>query len=342
MTAPIRVSIIGGSGYGGGELLRLLLGHPQVEIGQVTSESQAGNFVHAVHPNLRPTGRRQAGGEQPLRFTTASELAPCDVLFVALPHGEAQRRIPHLATLAGRIVDLSADFRIRDLEVYRRYYGEPHAAPEWVERFAYGLPEINREAISAARYVSGVGCNATASILALLPLARAGLLRTDRPMVVDLKAGSSEGGATASAASHHPERSGAVRSFAPTGHRHEAEVAQALGRADVFLSVTSIELVRGVLATAHAWVQPGLSDKDLWRAYRAAYGSEPFVRIVHERGGIYRHPEPKLLAGTNLVGCRLGSRPGDGPAGGAGGHRQPWQRRGRHRGPVHEPDAGLG
>ena len=145
----------------------------------MTSESQAGNFVHAVHPNLRPTGRRQAAGEQPLRFTTASELTPCDVLFLALPHGEVQRRIPHLAILADRIVDLSADFRLRDLEVYRRYYGEPHAAPEWVERFAYGLPEINREAISAARYVSGVGCNATASILALLPLVRAGLLRTD-------------------------------------------------------------------------------------------------------------------------------------------------------------------
>jgi [amino group carrier protein]-6-phospho-L-2-aminoadipate/5-phospho-L-glutamate reductase len=301
MTTPLRVSVIGGSGYGGGELLRLLLGHPHVEIGQVTSESQAGNFVHSVHPNLRPTGRRQASGEQPLRFTTASELVSCDVLFLALPHGEAQRRIPHLATLADRIVDLSADFRIRDLELYRRYYGEPHAAPEWLGRFAYGLPEINREAISQAHYVSGVGCNATASILALLPLVRAGLLRTDHPVVVDLKVGSSEGGASASAASHHPERSGAVRSFAPTGHRHEAEVAQALGRADVFLSVTSIELVRGVLATAHAWVQPGLSDKDLWRAYRAAYGNEPFVRIIHERGGIYRHPEPKLLAGTNVA-----------------------------------------
>ena len=252
-------------------------------------------------PEPAANGQTSGSGEQPLRFTTASELAPCDVLFLALPHGEAQRRIPHLATLADRIVDLSADFRLRDLEVYRRYYGEPHAAPEWVERFAYGLPEINREAISAAHYVSGVGCNATASILALLPLVRAGLLRTDRPIVVDVKAGSSEGGATASAASHHPERSGAVRSFAPTGHRHEAEVAQALGRADVFLSVTSIELVRGVLATAHAWAQPGLTDKDLWRAYRAAYGNEPFVRIVHERGGIYRHPEPKLLAGTNLA-----------------------------------------
>jgi LysW-gamma-L-alpha-aminoadipyl-6-phosphate/LysW-L-glutamyl-5-phosphate reductase len=305
MMAPVRVSIVGGSGYTGGELLRLLVHHPGVEIAQVTSESQAGNYVHSVHPNLRPVGGRLPA----IRFTTASELAPCDVLFLALPHGEAQRRIGQLAALAERIVDLSADFRLRDPALYQAYYGEPHAAPEWLERFTYGLPEVNRESIQGAHYVSGVGCNATASILALLPLVRAGLLVADRPLVVDVKAGSSEGGASPSAASHHPERSGAVRSFAPTGHRHEAEVLQALGR-PAYLSVTSIELVRGVLATAHAWAQPGVSDKELWRAYRAAYGKEPFVRIVHERGGIYRHPEPKLLAGTNLadVGWDLDER----------------------------------
>ncbi len=307
MSDRTRVSIVGGSGYGGGELLRLLLHHPHVEIAQVTSESHAGDYAHSIHPNLRPSGR-----QQPIRFTSLSELQPCDVLFLALPHGEAQRRIAQLAGLAERIVDLSADFRLRDPDVYARYYGEPHAAPEWLARFAYGLPEANREALRSARYASGVGCNATAANLALLPLARAGLLRTDRPVVVDVKAGSSEGGASPSAASHHPERSGAVRSFAPTGHRHEAEIVQLLGRDDVYLSVTSIELVRGVLATAHAWVQPGLADKDLWRAFRAAYGAEPFVRIVHERGGIYRHPEPKLLAGTNLadVGWELEPRSG--------------------------------
>ncbi len=297
MTAPLRVSIVGGSGYGGGELIRLLLGHPGVEIAQVTSESHAGEYVHSLHPNLRPVG----GRVQAIRFTALSELAPCDVLFLALPHGQAQRRIEQLARLAPRIIDLSADFRLSDPQTYAATYGEPHAAPEWLSRFNYGLPEANRDALRTTHHASGVGCNATAANLALLPLVRAGLLRADRPVIVDVKAGSSEGGASANAASHHPERAGAVRSFAPTGHRHQAEVRQVTGLADVHLSVTSIELVRGVLATAHAWVQPGLSDKDLWRAYRAAYGSEPFVRIVHERGGIYRHPEPKLLAGTNLA-----------------------------------------
>jgi N-acetyl-gamma-glutamyl-phosphate/LysW-gamma-L-alpha-aminoadipyl-6-phosphate reductase len=296
MNGHVTAGVVGGSGYGGGELLRLLLGHPCVDIGQVTAESHAGDFVYALHPNLRPAGRRQ-----PLRFTTASELAPCDVLFLALPHGEAQRRIGSLSELAPRIVDLSADFRIAHLDLYRKTYGSDHLAPQFVSRFAYGLPEANREVIRAASFVSGVGCNATASTLALLPLQRAGLLRSDLPVTVDVKAGSSEGGASHSAASHHPERAGAVRSFAPTGHRHEAEVRQTLGRDDIYLSVTSIELVRGVLATAHGWVQPGTTEKDIWRAYRAAYSSEPFVRIVHDRGGIYRHPEPKLLAGTNLA-----------------------------------------
>jgi LysW-gamma-L-alpha-aminoadipyl-6-phosphate/LysW-L-glutamyl-5-phosphate reductase len=309
MTAA-RVSIVGGSGYGGGELLRLLLGHPCVEVAQVISTSHAGEYAHSIHPNLRPWGLRRPS--EPLRFSSPGELAQCDILFLALPHGESQRKIERFAGLADRIVDLSADFRLRAPEVYADRYGEAHAAPEWLERFAYGLPEINREAIRVSRYASGVGCNATAAILALLPALRAGLLRPDQQIAVDLKAGSSEGGASPNSASHHPERSGAVRSFAPTRHRHEAEVAQAFGTDRVHLSVTSIELVRGVLATAHAWTREGVSEKDLWRAYRSAYGQEPFVRIVHDRGGIYRHPEPKLLAGTNLADVGWELDPGSG------------------------------
>src|SRR5215813_11995099 len=217
----IRVSIVGASGYTGGEVLRLLLGHPCVEIGQVTSESNAGNYVHTIHPNLRKVTQ--------LQFVSATALQPADVLFVALPHGELQKRIDAYSKLAKYIVDLSADFRLRDLVVYQKYYGEAHASPAWVEKFVYGLPEVSREALRTATFASGVGCNATASILALLPLVRAGLVDATRPVVVDLKVGSSEGGASASASSHHPERSGAVRLFAATGHRHEAEIAQALG-----------------------------------------------------------------------------------------------------------------
>jgi N-acetyl-gamma-glutamyl-phosphate/LysW-gamma-L-alpha-aminoadipyl-6-phosphate reductase len=222
-------------------------------------------------------------------------------LFLALPHGSAARQIERFAQLAPRIIDCSADFRLQDAESYARWYGAAHPAPDWLDRFVYGLPELHRDKIRAASYVSGVGCNATASNLALLPLARAGLLERERDVVIEVKVGSSEGGAQSSDSSHHPERSGAVRSFAPTGHRHTAEIAQATGLQRVHLSITSVELVRGALATAHVFPHTAVSEKDLWRAFRAAYGGEPFVRIVRERQGTYRLPEPKILAGSNYA-----------------------------------------
>jgi LysW-gamma-L-alpha-aminoadipyl-6-phosphate/LysW-L-glutamyl-5-phosphate reductase len=295
-----RVSIVGGSGYAGGELLRLLLDHPHAEVGQVTSERLAGKFVHSAHPNLR--GRTQ------LKFVASAQIEPCDVLVLGLPHGKAQARIEEFAAKADRLLDMSADFRLRDADAYKRWYGEDHAAPEWLGKFVYGLPELHREELKGAKYISGVGCNATASNLALLPLVRAGLLDPEAPIVVDLKVGSSEGGNKSNSASHHPERSGVVRSFAPTGHRHTAEVEQELGLSGVNLSVTSIEMVRGAFATVHAWSKEPLQDKHLWKAYRSVYGDEPFVRIVKDRAGIHRFPEPKLLSGTNYadVGFAIG------------------------------------
>lgn len=289
----IQASIVGGSGYVGGELLRLLLAHPQVTVAQVTSQSQAGRYVYGVHPNLRACTR--------LKFCPAAALAPCDVLFLALPHGRAAAQIEQFAGLAGRLVDLSADFRLQDAGVYQAWYGQPHANPAWLARFVYGLPELRREALRTARFVSGVGCNATAVNLALLPLARAGLIEQ---AVVDVKVGSSESGHNFSLASHHPERSGAIRSFAPTGHRHQAEVLQALGAFALHFSATAVELVRGVLCTAHVFLNRDVNEKAVWQLYREAYADEPFIRLVNERKGVYRYPEPKILAGTNW--CDIG------------------------------------
>ena len=289
----VRVAIAGASGYVGGELLRLLLKHPQIEVVQATSERLAGQFVHAAHPNLR--------GHTALRFTPLQALEPCDLLILALPHGSAARDMARWTGLAPRIVDCSADFRLRDAAEYRRWYGADHPAPDWIERFVYGLPEASRVALREARFVSGVGCNATAVNLALLPLARAGLIDTERPVIAEVKVGSSEGGNEASSASHHPERSGVVRSFAPVGHRHTAEIRQTTGLEQIHLSITAVELVRGALATCHAFLKQPADDRALWKAYRAAYNGEPFVRIVHERSGAYRHPEPKILAGTNFA-----------------------------------------
>ncbi|MBI5292849.1 MAG: N-acetyl-gamma-glutamyl-phosphate reductase [Chloroflexi bacterium] len=304
MTGRLRIAIFGASGYTGGELLRLLLFHPQVEVAQAISQSYAGEFVHSQHPNLRK--RTQ------LQFTSRDALKECDVLFLAVPHGQSQKQIDHFARFAPKIIDLSADFRLRDSALYERWYGEKHAAPEWLGKFVYGLPELQREAMKTASYVSGVGCNATAANLALLPLVRADLLHPTKPVVVDLKTGSSEGGAAVNPGSHHPEKSHSVRSYAPTGHRHTAEVIQELGLHDVHLSMTAVELVRGVLATAHAFLKPGVTEKDLWRAYRAAYAGEPFVRIVKDKGGIHRMPDPKILAGSNFadVGFELDTESG--------------------------------
>ncbi len=304
MTGKLRVAIFGASGYTGGELLRLLLFHPQVEVAQAISQSYAGEFVHSQHPNLRKCTQ--------LQFTSRDTLKECDMLFLAVPHGQSQKLIDHFAKFAPRIIDLSADFRLRDSALYERWYGEKHAAPEWLGKFVYGLPELRREAMKTASYVSGVGCNATAANLALLPLVRADLLHPSKPVVVDLKTGSSESGAAVNPGSHHPEKSHSVRSYAPTGHRHTAEVIQELGLHDVHLSMTAVELVRGVLATAHAFLKPGVTEKDLWRAYRAAYASEPFVRIVKDKGGIHRMPDPKILAGSNFadVGFELDTESG--------------------------------
>lgn len=287
------ISIVGGSGYTGGELLRLLLFHPHCSIQQVTSERFAGKFVHNAHPNLRKATR--------LKFCTVSEIEPCDLLFLCLPHGQSMGRIDEFRELAPKIIDLSADFRLKSTTLYENYYGRQHERADLLDSFVYGLPERHREAIKDADFVACPGCNATATILALSPLHARDLVES---VVVEVKAGSSEGGNAASDASHHPERSGAVRSYKPTGHRHVAEMKQELPGPAIHFSATSIEMVRGILATCHVFLKSNVTEKDVWKIYREDYADEPFIRIVKERSGIHRYPEPKLLAGTNY--CDIG------------------------------------
>ena len=292
-----RVSILGGSGYGGGEMLRLLLGHPKVEVGQVTSRGLAGKPVTRVHPNLR--------GTTTLKFSDPADLEPCDVLILALPHGEASARWSELEGLAERFIDLSADFRLDSEEAYERYYG-PHARADVMATFEYGLAEANRDRIRDATRVATGGCNATVSTLALLPFYEAGMVDPVRT-VLDVKVGSSEGGARGDSASHHPVRSGAVRPYRATGHRHAAEIEMVLGRfgpAQVHLSVTAIEMVRGAALLGHMFLKEAVTVRDVWGVLRARYESEPFIRLVAERTGDYRFPEPKLLSGTNF--CDIG------------------------------------
>jgi N-acetyl-gamma-glutamyl-phosphate/LysW-gamma-L-alpha-aminoadipyl-6-phosphate reductase len=288
-----RVSIVGASGYTGGELLRLLLSHPKVEVVQATSRSHLGEYVYQVHPNLRK--RTQ------LKFSDPEALETVDILFLALPHGKAQTEIDRYAAMAENIIDLSADFRLRQASLYQQWYGKQHLAPQWLSKFVYGLPELHRQEISQAHYVSGVGCNATAANLALLPLVKEGLIDSSQQVLVEIKVGSSEGGAEGNPGSHHPERSGVIRTFSAFGHRHTAEVIQESGLNAVTLTMTSVDLVRGALATVHAAVKPGVTNKELWRAYRSVVNENPFLRLVKEQRGIYRVPEPKILAGSNYA-----------------------------------------
>ncbi|HEX4755330.1 MAG TPA: N-acetyl-gamma-glutamyl-phosphate reductase [Candidatus Dormibacteraeota bacterium] len=293
----LRAAVVGAAGYTGGELLRLLLGHPHVDIVAATSERLAGAYAHHTHPVLR--------GRTALRFSTPAELPPCDVAFSALPHAETEASIEALRACAPLVIDLSADFRLREAAAYQRWYGRDHSRPDLLASAIYALPEIDRHRIRDAELLATGGCVATAAILGLLPLARAGVVDTAQYVVVDAKVGSSAAGAQPGPSSHHPHRSGTMRSFAPTGHRHTAEVIQETGLRNVAVSVTAVEAVRGVLVTAHVPLADDTVDDRLLRSIlREAYAAEPFVRVVHEAKGIHRHPEPKLLCGTNI--CEVG------------------------------------
>jgi N-acetyl-gamma-glutamyl-phosphate/LysW-gamma-L-alpha-aminoadipyl-6-phosphate reductase len=285
----ISVSIVGGSGYAGGEMLRLLISHPNFEVKQVTSRKYAKFPITLNHPNLR--------GFTDLKYTKLEDLEKVDCLILALPHGESQKNIEHYKSIGTKIVDLASDFRIKDLEKYTRWYGE-HTSPENVENFVYGIPELNLENIQNANYVACAGCEATCASLSLYPLAKEGILEPD--VVVDSKIGSSTAGNKPSESSHHAERSRTVRTTKPTGHRHTAEIEMNTGL-NISMTETSIELVRGILTTAHAKLkQNNLKDVDIWRIYDKYYSDKFFIRLLKNRMGLYRFPEPKILQGTNF------------------------------------------
>jgi N-acetyl-gamma-glutamyl-phosphate/LysW-gamma-L-alpha-aminoadipyl-6-phosphate reductase len=266
----LSVSIIGASGYTGGELLRLALAHPHLEVKQVTSERLDGQFVHFTHANLRK--RTQ------LKFVRSDAVEKCDLLFLGLPHGSAMSRIDQLATLADRIVDLSADFRLRDAPGYDTWYGKPHTNPRGCRKFVYGLPELHRAELKS-RSTSAASAATPPRRRSRSGRSRRGLIDTSRGVICEVKVGSSEGGAASADSTHHPERAGVMRSFAPTGHRHTAEVLQALKLKNVVdrraPERDRVDNVRGVLATAHVFVKPVPLRKTSGKRFREAYNNKP-------------------------------------------------------------------
>ena len=284
-----RIAVVGGRGFVGGELLRLLVHHPEVEVAAVTSDTQAGRAVENAHPPLRGSG---------LRYSRRAELEPVDLVFLAGVHGSTAKILDEMAALAPKIVDLTADFRLADAALMERYYGWSRDAAH-AGAFVRGLPELHRKQITDADRVAVPGCMATSAILSLAPLAARGLLKD---VQVDARTGSSGSGASSGDANSHALRSGVMRVFAPFDHRHEAEVAEAL-RVDVSMTVTATPQVRGVQTLTKVAVGE-VSERDLLAMYREDYGTEPFVRMVNSPRGTYRYPDPKVLLGSNY--CDVG------------------------------------
>jgi N-acetyl-gamma-glutamyl-phosphate/LysW-gamma-L-alpha-aminoadipyl-6-phosphate reductase len=289
----IRVAVVGAAGYIGGELLRLLISHPEVEVVAAVSSRFPGKRVDGVHPNLR--------SRTDLLFCSADDVNECDVVFLATPHRAAMTQLDRWIGQAKLVIDLTGDFRLDDAEVYQRYYGNVHAAPHLLGDFVPGIPELYRERLRDADLISVPGCMAVAGVLALYPLVARGLVEAKAQF--DARTGSSGSGATAGEANLHAERSGAMRVFAPTGHRHEAEISRHLG-IPVTMTATGVEAVRGVQTICHLTPRPGVDRLAVRRAFREQYQNEPFVRLVAHQRGTYRYPEPKILLGSNF--CDVG------------------------------------
>jgi N-acetyl-gamma-glutamyl-phosphate reductase len=279
----IRVGIFGGSGYGGAELLRILLFHPHAEVSLVTANEHAGKAVGDVHRNLY--------GLTDLRFVTAPEdfesLSKLDCIFLALPHGQALEVVPRLPS-GVKVVDLSGDFRLRDAAEFAKAYGREHTAMELQREFVYGLTEFNREAIKGARLVSNPGCFATATLLGLAPLAATGALAGR--VVVDAKTGSSGSGAKPAANTHHPQRTNSFYAYKPFTHQHVPEIEQTLRDVsaqgdwtnELVFMTHSLPVSRGIFASIYAEVSEGgkMTGEELAAIYRDFYRDSFFVRLV--------------------------------------------------------------
>jgi LysW-gamma-L-alpha-aminoadipyl-6-phosphate/LysW-L-glutamyl-5-phosphate reductase len=296
-----KVSIVGASGYTGGELLRWALIHPEMEVAQLTSERFAGIPVTKLNPNLR--GFTQKTFESVKTLNT-----DVDALFLCLPHKVSAQFVKQYLETGVKIIDLSADFRIHDKDVYAKYYQE-HPCPELLPRSVYGIPELHRDEIRNAQLVSCGGCLATSIILATAPLVKAGLI-DNSSIIADSKIGSSASGAAFDISTHHPERQGTVRGYKPSGHRHTAEIEQELGaiaaasgsgKVSVGMTPHAVEMVRGIFSTVHVRPKAPLKDLDVWKAYRSFYTGSPFVRLVKDKETVFRYPEPKCVIGSNFA-----------------------------------------
>jgi N-acetyl-gamma-glutamyl-phosphate reductase len=291
-----KIGIIGGTGYTGVELIRLLVRHPQAEIMVITSRSESGRRVSEIFPSLR--------GVCELEYSKpdSKSFAECDVVFSATPNGIAMSMARELLDAGIRLIDLAADFRIKDVAVWEHWYGMQHACPELIDEAVYGLPEINREAIRSARLVANPGCYPTAVTLGWLPLLGAGLVDA-MDLIADVKSGVSGAGRGANVGSLLTEAGDSFKAYGVSGHRHHPEILQNLTQlsgapTELVFTPHLTPMIRGIHATLYAKLLPG-QDVDLQALYEAAYADEPFVDVM-PAGSL---PETRSVRGSNI--CRI-------------------------------------
>ena len=293
----IRVGIVGGTGYTGVELLRILAVHPEVSVSCITSRSEAGMPVAEMYPNLR--------GHYDLAFSEpdVNVLGACDLVFFATPHGVAMRMVPELMSAGVRVVDLSADFRLKDLDVWANWYGMAHESPEWAEKAVYGLPEVVRDEIRTAQLVANPGCYPTAVQLGFLPLLEQGLVDPKR-LIADAKSGASGAGRQNKIGMLHGEIGESFKAYGASGHRHLPEIRQGLcGAAGGDVGVTFvphlIPMIRGIEATLYAELKNPADFDRLQALFEQRFDDEPFVDVMP----FGSHPETRSVRGANQ--CRM-------------------------------------
>ena len=290
----IKVGIVGGTGYTGVELLRLLAQHPDSEIVAITSRGDAGTPVCSMFPSLR--NRVDLKFEDP----AVADLKKCDVVFFATPNGVAMQQAPELLDAGVRVVDLAADFRITDIAEWEKWYGMQHACPDWVGKAVYGLPEVNRAAIREARLVANPGCYPTAVQLGFMPLVESGLIDLDH-LIADTKSGVSGAGRKAEVSSLFSEAADNFKAYGVPGHRHLPEIRQGLSRmAGQTVGLTFVPhltpIIRGIHATLYAQIK---GEADFQALYEKHYANEPFVDVLPAKS----HPDTRSVRAANV--CRI-------------------------------------
>lgn len=294
MSDQLRIAIVGGTGYTGAELLRLLAMHPRARVVAVTSRQEAGREVSDVFPNLR--------GHYALSFVEPDMAAlaeQADVVFFATPHGAAMQGVAELMHRNVRVIDLSADFRLRDAQLWAQWYDQPHTAPEYLAEAVYGLPELNREAMTKARLIACPGCYPTAVELALMPLLQEGVVALDG-LVADCKTGVSGGGRQTKLGMLFCETADSIAPYASTGHRHQPEIDQILSDlagepVNCLFQPHLVPQIRGIEATIYAPLRR--DDVDLQALFEQAYRDEPFVDVMPAGS----HPSTRSVRGTNMA-----------------------------------------